>query len=107
MLTLSAIVIPSPSGHNTYYIPMDGPWDSPEDNEAYKLANAIFDRERGENEYAVLIISHHWTASGYWIETQDRPVLFPDRILKGGHTIDITPKIGVILKTKSNAKRKR
>lgn len=75
---------------------MDGPWDSPEDDAAYKMACDIFDKLRPLHEYCVLIISHHWTTTGYWIETIKKDISFPDRILKGGDTIAIT---GAVIKT--------
>lgn len=79
-----------------YYIPMDGPWDSPEDDAAYKLACEIFDELRPLHDYVVLIISHHHSTSGYWVETREKVISFPDRILKGGSTISIT---GTVIKT--------
>lgn len=83
------------------YIPMDGPWDSPEDDTAYELANTIFNEMRPQHDYVVLIISHHWATSGYWIETTKKEITFPDRILKGGGTIPIT---GSVVKTKKPKK---
>jgi len=78
---------------NGFYIPMDRPWDCPEDNEAYKLACETFDRIRPLHPYVVLIISHHWTTPGYWVEIKEKEILFPDRILKGGGTIEANNKV--------------
>jgi hypothetical protein len=75
--------------NNGWYIPMDGPWMSPEDNSAYEAACNLFEELRPKNEYIVLIKSHHWTTHGYWIETVKRDISFPDRILKGGGTIPV------------------
>lgn len=82
------------------YIPMDGPWGSPLDDAAYELANKTFDEMRPRHNYLVLIISHHWATTGYWIETQKKDVLFPDRILKGGDTIPITGTVKKFKKLK-------
>lgn len=72
---------------NGWYVSMDGPWDSAEDDIAYALAEKLFEELRPLNEYVVLIKSCHWTTHGYWIETEKRDVSFPDRIIKGGETI--------------------
>jgi hypothetical protein len=72
-----------------FYIPMDGPWDSEEDDKAYELANKHFDELRPEREYVVLIKSCHWATHGYWVEIEEKEVSFPDRIIKGGHTVKI------------------
>lgn len=71
----------------TYYIPMDGPWDSEEDNMAYALAESLFNDLRPKHDYVVIIKSCHWATHGYWVEAEKRDVLFPDRIIKGGGTI--------------------
>jgi hypothetical protein len=78
-----------------FYIPMDGPWDSEEDDAAYKEACDLFDERRPLHDYLVLIISHHLATSGYWIETVKRDVSFPDRILKGGETILVSSTVKV------------
>lgn len=88
---------------NDYYVPMDGPWDSPEDDAAYKLACELFDELRPLHDYVVLIISHHWTTSGYWIETKEKVISFPDRILKGGPTISVQ---STVLKVKTKRIKK-
>ena len=68
---------------NGYYIPMDGPWQSEEDNEAYKAAEDKYNEivESGE-PYVALIQSHHVYSHGYWVETKQSTVDFPDHILK-------------------------
>jgi len=65
-----------------YYIPMDGPWQSEEDNEAYKAAERLFEESKASSKYLVLIQSHHEYSHGYWIENRERSVKYPDRILK-------------------------
>jgi hypothetical protein len=64
-----------------YYIPMDGPWQSEEDNAAYKAAFNLFEEMRVNNNYVALIQSHHEYSHGYWLETRKTDVKFPDHIL--------------------------
>lgn len=72
-----------------FYVPMDDPWGSGEDDKAYDLANKHFHELRLSHEYVVLIKSCHWTTHGYWVETTEKEVSFPDRIIKGGTTIKL------------------
>lgn len=72
-----------------FYIPMDGAWDSKEDDNAFKLASKRFDELRPMHPYVVLIKSCHWVTHGYWVEVTKKEVSFPDRIIKGGETIKL------------------
>lgn len=65
-----------------YYIPMDGPWQSKEDDEAFKEANRLFEASKEVEDYIALIQSHHEYSHGYWIENRKRSVKYPDHILK-------------------------
>jgi hypothetical protein len=66
-----------------YYIPMDGPWGSEEDNAAFKAAENKFNEcVAAEHMYVALIQSHHEYSHGYWIEIKGNIVKYPDRILK-------------------------
>jgi hypothetical protein len=71
----------------SFYIPMDGPWQSEEDSEAYKVALDKYNELVESNKpYVVLIQSHDEYTHGYWIELWQKPVKFPDHILKE-HTL--------------------
>jgi hypothetical protein len=65
-----------------YYLPMDGPWQSEDDNEAYKLAEDKFNELKESKDYVALIQSHHEYTHGYWVEVQKNTVEYPDHILK-------------------------
>lgn len=67
---------------DVHYIPMDGPWQSEQDNEAYRTAEYFFNDLKNKRDYVVLIQSHHWASQGYWVETKKKEVKYPDRILK-------------------------
>lgn len=68
---------------NGYYIPMDGPWQSEEDNLAYKAAETKYNKlVAADLPYVALIQSHHEYSHGYWIEIIKEEVKFPDHILK-------------------------
>lgn len=69
-------------GKTGFYIPMDGPWQSEEDNAAYAAAERIFDELRQGKDYVALIQSHHWASHGYWVEIKKKEVKDPDHILK-------------------------
>lgn len=64
------------------YIPMDGAWQSDEDNEAFAEAEKIYDAWKEDKPYVALIQSFHWASHGYWIETKEKEVKYPDLILK-------------------------
>jgi hypothetical protein len=65
-----------------YYIPMDGPWNSKEDDMAYAAANRKYKEAiDAGNPYVSLIKSHHEYSHGYWIETKEKKVKYPDLIL--------------------------
>jgi hypothetical protein len=64
------------------YFPMDGPWQSDEDNEAFAEAEKIFDAWKEDKPYVALIQSHHPYSHGYWIETVKKEIKYPDLILK-------------------------
>lgn len=68
--------------NGAFYIPMDGPWQSKEDNEAYKLAEDLFNELKEGKDYVALIQSHHEYSHGYWIEVHKSTVKYPDHILK-------------------------
>jgi hypothetical protein len=67
----------------SFLVPMDGPWQSEEDNAAYKAAVEKYNElVAAGNAYVALIESHHEYSHGYWIETKQSAVDFPDHILK-------------------------
>jgi len=71
------------STHGSFYVPMDGPWCSEEDNEAYKLAEEKYNELINDGlMYVSLIRSHCDSTHGYWIETRKSKVTYPDYILK-------------------------
>lgn len=66
-----------------YYIPMDGPWQSEEDNAAFKAAEDKYNELVAEDyAYVALIQSHNHFTHGYWIEIKESTVDYPDHILK-------------------------
>lgn len=65
-----------------FYIPMDGPWQSEEDNSAFEEAERIYNELKESNDYVSLVQSHHVYSHGYWVETKKKDVKFPDHILK-------------------------
>lgn len=65
-----------------YYIPMDGPWNSEEDNEAYKSAEEKYNALKGTIPYVAFIRSHHPYSHGYWIEKTKKVIDHPDILLK-------------------------
>lgn len=69
-------------GKDHYYIPMDGAWQSEEDNAAYAAAVRIYNELKEIKNYVALIQSHHWASHGYWVETKKKKVEYPDHILK-------------------------
>lgn len=68
--------------NKSVYISMDGPWQSPEDDAAYKEAERIYEEKKQSHPYVALIQSHHWASHGYWVETEKKDVSYPDHILK-------------------------
>jgi hypothetical protein len=75
---------------NGYYIPMDGAWESMEDNLAYKAAERKYDElVAAELPYVALIKSHHEYSHGYWVEIEKNEVKHPDRIIKE-HKVCVT-----------------
>lgn len=67
----------------SFHVPMDGPWQSEEDNDAYKAAVDKYNElVAADHVYVALIQSHHEYSHGYWIETKQSPVEYPDHILK-------------------------
>jgi hypothetical protein len=67
---------------DSYYIPMDGPWQSEQDNAAFTAAERLYNELKETRKYVALIQSHHEYSHGYWIELKKKPVKFPDHILK-------------------------
>lgn len=66
-----------------YYIPMDGAWQSAEDNLAYNAAERKYDElVSADLPYVALIQSHHEYTHGYWVEIKKKEVKHPDHILK-------------------------
>jgi hypothetical protein len=66
-----------------YYIPMDGPWQSVEDDLAFRAAERKYDELVAEEHiYVALIQSHHEYTHGYWVEIKEKEVKYPDHILK-------------------------
>lgn len=65
-----------------YYVPMDGPWQSEEDNAAFAEAERLFNELKETKDYVALVQSHHEYTHGYWIEVKKKEVKFPDHILK-------------------------
>lgn len=65
-----------------YYIPMDGPWFSEEDNKAFAAAERKYEELIQSKEYVALIRSHHEYSHGYWLETKEKKVKHPDVIVK-------------------------
>jgi len=66
----------------SFYISMDAPWQSEEDNAAYELAVRKFEELKRAHSYVALIQSHHWATHGYWIETKEKKVEFPDHTIR-------------------------
>lgn len=73
--------------NNGFYIPMDGPWQSDEDNKAFAAAERKFEELKQVNKYVALIQSHHEYTHGYWIEVSESQVEYPDHIIKL-HTVN-------------------
>lgn len=67
---------------NGFYIPMDGPWQSEEDNACFAEAERIFNELKESKDYVALIQSHHEYTHGYWVETKKQELAYPDHILK-------------------------
>lgn len=65
-----------------FYFPYDGAWDTPEDDEIYKEAVRVFEEMKEFFEYVALIKSHDVFTHGYWIETEEKDVRYPDNLLK-------------------------
>lgn len=74
--------LPKPSADGSLYFPMDGPWGSEEDKEAYKKADDAFNQYKEIYPYVALIRSHHWASHGYWVEIKEKKVEYPDIIEK-------------------------
>jgi hypothetical protein len=72
----------TPAADGSIYIPMDGPWQSDEDNAAYAEAERIFNEYRQQYPYVALIESHNWASQGYWVEIKENKLHCQDRILK-------------------------
>lgn len=66
-----------------FYIPMDGPWNSKEDDRAFAEAEKKYNElvEAG-GEYVALIKSHHWASHGYWVEIEEKELDSTDFIIK-------------------------
>lgn len=64
------------------YIPMDGPWNSEEDNQAFAKAEELFNDLKNKHDYVALVQSHHEYTHGYWVEIGKRKTEFPDHILR-------------------------
>lgn len=65
-----------------YYVPMDGPWGSFEDDMALKAAERKYEELKEGNDYVALIRSHHDASHGYWVETTEKAAKYPDLLLK-------------------------
>lgn len=65
-----------------FYIPMDGAWQSEEDNTAFAETDRLYNELKENNNYVALIQSHDEYSHGYWVETTEREVNIPDHILK-------------------------
>ncbi len=66
-----------------FYIPMCGPWQSEEDNAAYKAAEEKYNELAAAGApYVALIQSHNEYSHGYWIELKKNKTEYPDHILK-------------------------
>lgn len=65
-----------------YYIPMDGPWDSEEDEAAFAAAERKYEEAQKNNDYVALIKSYHEYSHGYWVENRVYNVNYPDLLLK-------------------------
>jgi hypothetical protein len=66
-----------------FYIPMDGPWNSFEDDMAYKAANEKYQEFIDSGApYVALIRSHHEYMHGYWVETKEKQIKLPDVLMK-------------------------
>lgn len=69
--------------HGSFYIPMDGPWNSEEDNEAFAEAEKKYiELVESGKPYVVLIKSHHLASHGYWIEVEEKEMPSTDLIIK-------------------------
>lgn len=65
-----------------FYLPMDGPWLSFEDDVALKAAEQKYDELKETEDYVALIRSHHEYSHGYWIELRKKEIKYPDLLLK-------------------------
>lgn len=72
-------------GKDHFYIPMDGPWDSEEDNAAFAAANRIYEDIKELHDYVAFIRSYHDYSHGYWVETKIENVQYPDMIIKSNN----------------------
>lgn len=68
--------------NGSFYIPMDGAWNSKEDDEAYIKSFALFNALKESKDYVALIKSHHWATHGYWVELSEGNIIYPDLLLK-------------------------
>lgn len=64
-----------------YYLPFDGIWDSKEDDEVYAAAKEKYEEMKSTHDYVALIKSHDLFTHGYWIETEEKDVRYPDNLL--------------------------
>lgn len=69
-------------GKNGYYFPFDGAWDSKADEEVYTAALEMYEEMKKTNDYVALIKSHDIFTHGYWVETKEKDVRYPDNLLK-------------------------
>lgn len=74
---------------NGFYIPMDGPWQSEEDDAAYAAAVRIYNDLKEVKDYVALIQSHSDATHGYWVETKEKSLPFCDHILKSHRKQDL------------------
>lgn len=65
-----------------FYIPMDGAWQSEEDNAAFAEAEKLFNELKVSKDYVALIQSFHTYTHGYWLETTEVSRSHADLLLK-------------------------
>lgn len=68
-----------------FYIPMDGAWDSEEDNAAFAAAERKYEELIDKYDYVALIRSYHTYTHGYWVETKVKNVQYPDMVIKSNN----------------------
>lgn len=65
-----------------FYIPMDGAWQSEEDNAAFAEAEKLFNELKESKDYVALIQSFDAYTHGYWLETTEVSRSHADLLLK-------------------------